>query len=183
MFHHRIDDHITLHLTHPRFANAVFEITDRNRDHISPWLPWIAQTHTVADTRGWIDATRAEFAEGKALPLIICYDDAPVGSVGLHIRQAHSRGEIGYWLDQAHTGRGIMTRACAYVIQQAFEEYQLNRVEIRAAVHNTRSRAIPERFGFVQEGVLRQMFWVNDEPQDIVIYGKLRAEWEQEARP
>ena len=130
-----------------------------------------------------MDGVRTKFAEGKQLPLTIFWDNEPVGSIGLMVTREHSIGEIGYWLDKAYTGRGIMTRACNYVIRQAFEEWLLNRVEIWCGVENTPSRAIPERLGFTREGTLRQAYWVNGAPMDVVVYAKLKDEWEQEARP
>jgi RimJ/RimL family protein N-acetyltransferase len=47
------------------------------------------------------------------------------------------------------------------------------RVEIRAAPENARSRAIPERLGFTQEGTLRQVERVGDRYLDNVVYAML----------
>jgi hypothetical protein len=52
-------------------------------------------------------------------------------------------------------------------------EWDLNRVEIHAATENRRSRAIPERLGFRQEGVLRDYERVGDRYVDIVVYSLL----------
>ena len=53
----------------------------------------------------------------------------------------------------------------------------LNRVEIRAAVGNERSRSIPERLGFRQEGVLRKAELVGDRYVDHAVYATLASEW------
>jgi ribosomal-protein-serine acetyltransferase len=51
------------------------------------------------------------------------------------------------------------------------------RVEIRAAPENARSRAIPERLGFTQEGTLRQVERVDDRYLDNVVYAMLAEDW------
>lgn len=56
----------------------------------------------------------------------------------------------------------------------AFREYGLNRMEIRAAVDNRKSRAIPDRLGFTQEGTCRQAEWIVDHYVDHVVYGLLK---------
>lgn len=75
-----------------------------------------------------------------------------------------------------------MTSACRAMVNIAFEEYGLNRVEIRAAADNRKSRAIPERLGFQKEGVSRQTEWIYDHFVDHVVYGMLADEW-SEAEP
>jgi ribosomal-protein-serine acetyltransferase len=83
---------------------------------------------------------------------------------------------IGYWLAEEHQGRGLMTRAVQAVTDYAFDELELNRVEIQAGRDNRRSRAIPERLGFQQEGVLRDYERVGDRYLDIVVYALLAGE-------
>jgi ribosomal-protein-serine acetyltransferase len=85
--------------------------------------------------------------------------------------------EIGYWLDKDMQGKGIITRATRALVTCAFQEYGLNKVEIHAAVGNKRSRAVPERLGFTQEGILRQAQWLNGRAHDMVIYRILASEW------
>jgi len=51
-------------------------------------------------------------------------------------------------------------------------------MEIRVAAGNARSRGIAERLGFTQEGILRQAEYSSEGPQDQIVYGLLREEWE-----
>ena len=87
------------------------------------------------------------------------------------------RTEIGYWLAEPQQGRGIMTRACRRFIDYLFDDVKLNRVEIRCATENDRSRAIPKRLGFKEEGVLRQVQMIHDRLVDHAVYGMLADEW------
>lgn len=98
--------------------------------------------------------------------------------IGCHpLNRAHDSTSIGYWLVEASLGRGTMTEAVRAFTSHAFGVWDLHRVEIQAAVGNTRSRAIPERLGFTEEGILREAERVGDRYLDIVVYAMLAAEW------
>jgi hypothetical protein len=64
------------------------------------------------------------------------------------------------------------TCTCRY----AFGAWRLHRVEIRAGVDNTRSRAIPERLGFTQEGVAREAKRAGGRSADQVVYAILATD-------
>lgn len=79
---------------------------------------------------------------------------------------------IGYWLAEKHQGRGTMTAAVRLLADHALATWVLSRVEIRVATENHRSRAIPERLGFSQEGILREAELVGDRHLDLVVYAR-----------
>src|SRR2546430_17592094 len=70
-----------------------------------------------------------------------------------------------------------MTRTCSALIDLAFDELRLNRIEISCAVENRRCRMVPERLGFKQEGVSRQRERLHDHFVDTVTYGMLASDW------
>ncbi len=72
-----------------------------------------------------------------------------------------------------------MTEACRAMVNHAFRELGLNRVGIACATENHRSRAIPERLGFRQEGVQRQAEWLYDRFVDRALYAMLASEWRE----
>lgn len=63
--------------------------------------------------------------------------------------RANRAAEPGYWLDEDRQGLGIMTRATARLIEFAFDKQECNRVVLRCAAENIKSRGIPERLGFI----------------------------------
>jgi ribosomal-protein-serine acetyltransferase len=103
------------------------------------------------------------------------------GAIGMRGFESPVRAvSIGYWLSQEAQGRGLMTRSVAALIRMAFETYDMNQVIIRAASGNTRSRAIPERLGFTQVSIERQMSMnATGEFLDLVGYSLLRSEWDE----
>jgi len=86
--------------------------------------------------------------------------------------------EIGYWISADHQGLGIVTKSCRTLIDYAFREYQLNRVQIRCAIENRKSCAIIERLGFLKEGITRQAEFLYDHYVDLFVYGMIADEWE-----
>ena len=62
----------------------------------------------------------------------------------------------------------------------AFDRGRLNRIEIRCASGNHRSRAIPVRLGLREEGLLRDAEWLYDHFVDHVVYAALAKEWQVE---
>jgi ribosomal-protein-serine acetyltransferase len=63
------------------------------------------------------------------------------------------------------------------MIDEGFTRLHLNRIEIRAALENFKSQAIPERLGFKKEGLIRQGEFVNDHFVDLYVYSLLKEEW------
>ena len=90
---------------------------------------------------------------------------------------ANRSTNIGYWLGERYRGSGVMMKSCQAFVEYAFRKLNINRVEIRCAEKNLRSRAIPERLGFVNEGMIREAEWLYDHYVDHVVYGVLAREW------
>ena len=177
MFEYNVDDKIILRIIERRHAEELFQVIVANADYVGKWLPFARATTQVEDTITYVNSALQDFASGRGLVAGMWYREKLVGTIGLHINKSHQNASVGYWIDGSHEGKGIVTRACQALISYAFEELNLHRIEIRASTGNSRSRAIPERLGFVEEGVVRGAFKLYDEFQDSVIYGMLRDDW------
>jgi ribosomal-protein-serine acetyltransferase len=86
-------------------------------------------------------------------------------------------------LEDRHAGPAYSLEDCRALLDHAFYELKLNRVEIRCAAENNCSRAVPERLGFRQDGVLRQAEWLHEHFVDLVIYSMLAGEWPHLRQP
>ena len=158
-------------------AEEFHRLIDTNRAHLTPWMPWAADQAPEGTLR-FIRLTRRQVADNDGFQTAIVCDGRIVGAVGFHgVDSDHRSTSIGYWLDAGHQGRGIMTGGVRALVDHALRRWELNRVEIRAAPENRRSRAIPERLGFRQEGVLREAERVGDRYLDSVVYAMLASAW------
>ena len=181
MFGQRIDEELELHPVDERFAEELAALVRRDLAHLRPWMPWATERYSVEDAREFIRRNIRQHAEDQGFSSLIFFRGPVAGSIGYNnIDWANRRTDIGYWLGAAYQGRGIMTRACRALVAHAFTELRLNRVEIYCAVENRRSRRIPERLGFTEEGTHRQAEWVHDHFKDLVSYSMLAAEWKDE---
>lgn len=178
MFIYDVDEEIRLRMLNTGDAISLFTLTDQSRAYLRQWLPWLDDTVTVNDSQKFIENSFQLYAEQKGVTAGIFYYGQLVGMAGYNnIDWQNKIAYIGYWLGADFQGRGIMTRVVKALVDYAFEQLLLKRVDIRAASENNRSRAIPERLGFIEEGKIRQAEWLYDHFVDHIIYGMLESEW------
>jgi len=183
MLRHVIEDGLWLELFRPHHAEELFAIVDANRDHLRGWLPWVDHTLRVEDTLAFIEGSLRKLAENRSLEQGIWHHGELVGVIGFHgLNDTNRQAEIGYWLCKKGEGAGIMTKACRAVIDHGFGELGLNRIKILCGVGNERSQGVPERLGFVCEGVAREAEKLPGGFTDLVIYGMLARGWPASAK-
>jgi ribosomal-protein-serine acetyltransferase len=163
-------------------AGELYALIDANREQLARWLPWAAG-QTLEDTAVFVERTREQLANNDGFQTAIVDDHKIVGMVGfIGVSWQHRSTSIGYWLGASAQGRGVMTSAVRALTDHAFASWRLKRVEIRAGLGNTRSRAIPERLGFEQEGVLREVELVGKRYVDQAVYAMLARDWPGRSR-
>nr|ACS83738.1 Kan4 [uncultured bacterium AOKan4] len=174
----RVNDEIEIRMYEESDAETVFALVDRNREHLREWLIWVDATNSQEVTLQHIRDFERHYENKVALSAGIWLKGELAGAIGVVGYHWHNRVmEIGYWLSASQQGKGIMTKAVSAMIDNAFNNLGLNRVEIHCASGNTRSRAIPERLNFKQDGVMREAGLVNGQFVDKVIYSMLASEW------
>ena len=178
MFALALSHDLELRLLERRHAPLLFALTLENRDHLRTFLPWVPKMTLLEQTESFIDTSLQQFARHDGFQTGIFLRGELVGMVGLnYIRWDTERTEIGYWLSEHAQGQGVMTRTVAALVSYCFDELKLGRVEIRCAEENLRSRSVPERLGFTQEGILRRVEKLESGLSNSVVYGLLKDEW------
>ncbi|MFL6282378.1 MAG: GNAT family N-acetyltransferase [Pyrinomonadaceae bacterium] len=178
MFSRRIEEELELRPVDERHAEELTALVRRDLLHLKPWMPWATERYSVEDAREFIRRQIRQYAEDQGFASLVFFRGRVAGSIGYNqIDWSNRKTDIGYWLGAEFLGRGLMTKSCRALIEHAFRELRLNRVEINCAVENRRSRRIPERLGFTEEGTHRQAEWVHDHFKDLVSYSLLAREW------
>jgi ribosomal-protein-serine acetyltransferase len=180
MFRRAVAPGLEMKLLETTEAKRLYQVVERNREHLRQWLPWVDHTRSVEDVRTFILRVLDQYHSNLGPQAGIWIRGALLGTIGCHpIDWMNRNCSIGYWLDAAEQGKGVITRCCTALIDYLFQEMGMHRVEIRCGTGNQRSCAIPERLGFSREGVVRGAEWVNDRWIDLVVWGLLESDWRQ----
>lgn len=173
-----IDTEVELRILEEWNVKELYQLIDSNRAHLRQWLPWVDYEVSVESSRSFVQRSLQRYLENDGFDLGIFFRGRLAGIIGYHsVNWPNRQVEIGYWLGAEFEGQGLMTKACRVLVDFAFEKLSLNRVAICCATGNVRSRAIPERLGFTQEGVLRDGEWLYDHFVDLAVYSILAREW------
>jgi ribosomal-protein-alanine N-acetyltransferase len=158
--------------------------SDLRRDSaafLTPWEPAWSEDHlsrgAFVNRVHW--AARAE-AQGTALPLFLIRrrDGVLLGAITLdNIRRGPAQaGTLGYWIGAPHARQGYMREAIRGVVEHAFGEAGLSRLEAACLPENAASRGLLEKSGFKYEGVAQSYLQINGRWRNHVLYANLRAD-------
>ena len=169
----QVDD-LTMRAWREDDVDASLEIVLRNREHLQTYMQWMTDDYSIEHARKFIVEGIKNRLDKVTLGLALVRDGALIGSTGFNRLDWAARVcEIGYWIDRDSEGRGVVTRACRAMIEYAFDELEMNRIEIRCSAENERSAAIPKRLGFKLEGTLRQAEVLHGRAHDFLVFGLL----------
>lgn len=134
-------------------------------------------TETLEDAEKWVGIVLDALTKNEGITWCICLNEAPqvhVGSIGLwRIEKENHRAEIGYMLDPALQGKGIMYEALQKVLDYGFREMNLHSIEAHIDPRNVASAALLKKGGFVQEAYFRENCYYNGEYSDSAVYSIL----------
>lgn len=169
-------ERLRLWMPGPRDAAEMARYQHDNRHHLGRWSPAMPADFTaVAFWQKRLARNLREAGEERAARFAVSWSsrdvDRIIGTVGL---TEIERGPLqscllGYGLDEAEQGQGVMTEAVAAVIDFAFDTLGLHRIRATYDPRNERSAAVLRRLGFEIEGHAREYLFVNGAWQDHVL--------------
>lgn len=176
----QLNEKTRLELSARRFAPSLLSAILSNRGHLSVFLPWVDRMKNMDACDQYLQICEQLYVRKEEISFMIIHNETLAGRIGLHHLSQHNRScSIGYWLTSEAEGKGIITQACRTLINYAYGQLHLNRIEIRAAINNVRSRAVPERLHFTYEGIAREAEVVNNQFLDLAIYSMLKKDWQE----
>jgi ribosomal-protein-alanine N-acetyltransferase len=103
------------------------------------------------------------------------------GEINLSIvqRGPFQSSYVGYWIDEKQAGQGYMPESLVLVMQTAFEDLHLHRVQISIIPRNTASRRVVEKLDIRDEGVAQRYLEINGVWEDHIRYAMTVEEWEE----
>ena len=150
-------------------------------EFLIPWEPTWAPDHlTRRSFTNRVYWSGRSIAGGTALPLFLVRqrDDVLLGAITLdNIRRGPAQaGTLGYWVGAPFARQGYMTEAVKAVVDYAFGELDLSRIESACLPENAASRAVLERCAFKYEGVAQSYLQIAGRWRTHVLYANLRAD-------
>lgn len=136
-----------------------------------------ANPKSVEDEENWLRASIRDMANGLQYSYSILLDGEVCGGIGVRIDGTRKHiGEIGYFVEEKHWGRGIAAEAVRLLEQKCFNELKLSRIEILMQPENAASEKVAVKAGYVKEGLLRKV--VEDKEHsgkmhDVLLYAKV----------
>lgn len=96
-------------------------------------------------------------------------------------QMARAHGALGYWLDAAWQGQGLMGEAVTAVVGHSFNQLEISRIEALCLPENSASWHVLERAGFALEGRARAALQINSHWRDHLRYVRLKEGREEAA--
>ena len=163
--------------------DAIRRLVARSQPTLAEFLPWAGEPVTEASEAAFQVESERAWRDGTMAGWTIVEDGELRGMVGLHRRGGPDELEIGYWLDDGATGRGLMTEACTMATDVAFGVEGIDAVEITHDRANVRSAAIPARLGYRRVAAFTSTTAARAETGVKVRWRVRRAEWLARGRP
>lgn len=153
-----------------RDGAAWVDLRVRNEEWLARWegrqpgrpdISW-EERHSGASFTAMLRMLRRESRLGNCLPFALTYDGALVGQLTVNnvTRGAAQMASIGYWVDEGHAGRGIVTVGVALAVDHCLTEVGLHRVEINIRPENAASLRVVEKLGLRDEGVRQRLLFI-----------------------
>lgn len=172
-----ISETITLKRISLDDVHAIFNTINMERAYLRKWLPFVDNTLQESDTFEYVQ----QVIEENQIVYTIWDQNNFVGLIGFkNVDETNKKAEIAYWLSEATQGRGIVTLSVREMLVYAFEELDINKIQVKVAVGNERSRKVPERLGFTLEGIERDgELLIDDKFTDLAIYGLTKKDFKK----
>src|SRR5215204_7748738 len=101
MFGYELGENTELRLLEERHAEQLADLTDRNREHLRAWLPWVDASRTVEDRKNFIRGALEQFAHNKGFAAGIWHEGCLAGVIGYDPIDWENRStELSYWLGE-----------------------------------------------------------------------------------
>lgn len=146
----------------------------RVRQANAAWLgPWdaTAPSNSQAQPRSFaamVRTMRREARAGRQLPFVVEVDRRFVGQLTVSnvLRGSAQLASVGYWIDEAYAGRGVITRAVAMAVDHCFGPVGLHRIEVAIRPENHSSLRVVEKLGFHEVGLAPRYLHIDGDWRD-----------------
>jgi ribosomal-protein-alanine N-acetyltransferase len=171
------DGEITLQPLRLRDRRAWLDLRARNRSWLTPWeatSPLIEEQKSLPTYVEMVNFHKREGKAGRSYSFAIWFHRELVGQITLGgVSYGAFRGaHIGYWIDEGHANKGLITRAVREVTRFALDDLRLHRIEIALRPENGASKRVAEKAGYVFEGLRTRYLHIDGGWRDHIVFVK-----------
>ncbi len=163
------------------FAELLFEAAIESRGgEFTRWMPWCHENYSLKESEAFIKMLCESWGKGTGFGFAIFDRETGkyLGDVSLNNPDlSHKYFNLGYWIRVSAQNRGIMSEAARFLAKTAFEDLDINRIEILAAIENIPSQKAAEKAGAMREGILRKRLIIGGRIHDGVIFSFVKEDF------
>ncbi len=143
---------------------------------VARFLARVPHPYGVDDAEAFIAHARRSLKAGSEIALAVerRADGALVGCVGIELAVHRRAGSLGYWIGRPHWGHGFAREAALRMVDFAFGELRLQRLDATVLRHNRASIRVLEAIGFAFDRVDEVDFPARGGPKPVNLYALLR---------
>ncbi|MGL5151767.1 MAG: GNAT family N-acetyltransferase [Clostridium sp.] len=168
---------IELSLLTPEDADKLLDYYLNNKTHLEKFEPTRDDNFYTIDTqRNILSEEYKQYINGTTVNLGIYYDDKLIGKIKIAniVQGIFKSGIVGYSIDENYQGKGYMKEALNLLIDYAWEDLELHRIEASALLDNERSKCVLEACGFKKLGTNEKYLFINGMWRDHITYYKVK---------
>lgn len=176
-------DRLVVRMADASEGASVADYYTRNRAHFAPWDPRRSdEFFTASWWKARLETDPESAVADRGYRLFVFERDRPtrvVGQISLNnvVRGAFHCCHLGFAIDGALEGKGMMREALERSIAWAFEDLRLHRIEANHRPENVRSAALLRRLGFVPQGYARDYLYIDGAWRDHVLTALVNERW------
>jgi RimJ/RimL family protein N-acetyltransferase len=155
---------------------ALYDAAVESVQEIYPFMPWCHPNLSVNELWKWVNDQISAFTAASQFEFVIESETGRLlGACGVNrIDRENRRANIGYWVRSSATRQGVASKAVKKLVDWAYQNTDLIRLEIVVSCQNYASLRAAEKSGAVREGLLQKRLLIHGKPHDAVIFSFTR---------
>lgn len=181
---------LALYLFTRKHSKELHQLVQDNYDHLLEWRRWADSLSSLNNVDYFISANQRDFklyrsdpkgkynVQNSGFQLGMFHEGELAGVVGFQGLHLINRVcAVGYWVAEPWQGKGLVTQGTKALVKHAFEQMEMNRIEIECTTVNKRSQGIPKRVGFTAEATLAEVERRDGKYLDHILFRLLKKDW------
>lgn len=174
-------DHYTIRQLNQNDLQNYFDLIDQNRKRLEDFFAGtVAITKTLDETKIHLEDIISKASQNNYFPFVVFDDHSEKMIASIQVKNVDwniPKAELGYYIDSAYEGKGIVTKATSMIVQFCFDELKMEKLLIRTHEGNLPSILVAQKNGFQLEGTIRKDYkTTKGELVDLLYYGKTRKD-------